>query len=224
MFASISPDQSSTRSLNFVAALFLQSAILLAIASHPFPQFSGGGVRPKSARMVTPIYFQKEAPVAAEVPEEAPPLASHATPEQPKESTTAMEETLQADAESTDGGAADESVDNNQGLAQFPAWSMNRGGSVLHFGHQMNSALPVFTPDPPILHGSFPKSARGKDVVLEVIINEQGYIVQARVLQAVGEGVEQSIAETLRRWIFVPAKINGIAIASRRELRFHFPG
>jgi TonB family protein len=100
--------------------------------------------------------------------------------------------------------------------------SMPSGMTVFH--HQIKTALPVFTPDPPILHGQFPEGARGKDVVIDVIIDEQGSIVRADILQAVGSGVENSIMETLRRWIFVPAKVNGVAIASRRQLRFHFPG
>jgi len=57
-----------------------------------------------------------------------------------------------------------------------------------------------------------------------VVIDDQGSIVQVEVLQGVGYGVEESIVQTLRRWIFVPAKVNGVAIASRRQLRFHFPG
>jgi TonB family protein len=92
------------------------------------------------------------------------------------------------------------------------------------FHHEIKTALPVFTPDPPILHGQVPDAARGKDVVMDVVINDQGTIVEAIVLQGIGYGVESSIVETLRRWIFVPAKMNGVAIASRRQLRFHFPG
>ena len=67
-------------------------------------------------------------------------------------------------------------------------------------------------------------AARGKDVVMEVMIDDQGSIVFAKVVQGVGNGVEQSIVETLRRWIFVPAKINGVAVASQRQLTFHLPG
>ncbi len=95
-------------------------------------------------------------------------------------------------------------------------------GGFMH--HQIKAALPVFTPDPPILHGEVPEFARGKDVIMDVVINDQGSIVEVGVVQGVGNGVEKEIVETLRRWIFVPAKINGMAIASRQQLRFHFPG
>jgi TonB family protein len=99
--------------------------------------------------------------------------------------------------------------------------SQSNGFTMMH--HQFKTALPVFTPDPPILRKEVPEPARGKDLVLEVVIDDQGSIVQATVLQGIGYGVEMSIMETLRQWIFVPAKVNGVAIASRRQLRFHFP-
>jgi TonB family protein len=99
--------------------------------------------------------------------------------------------------------------------------SMAKGFGGMH--HQVKTALPVFTPDPPILHSQFPEVARGKDVVMEVVIDNEGLIAQVEVLQGIGNGVENSIVDTLRRWVFVPAKINGMAISSRRQLRFHFP-
>ncbi len=58
--------------------------------------------------------------------------------------------------------------------------------------HQIKEALPVFTPDPPILHSEVPELARGKDIVMEVVIDERGSIVQVQVLQGVGNGVEAS--------------------------------
>jgi TonB family protein len=61
-------------------------------------------------------------------------------------------------------------------------------------------------------------------VVLEILIDDQGSIVQAKVLQGIGYGVEMSIVQTLRQWIFVPAKVNGMPISSHQQVRFHFPG
>jgi TonB family protein len=124
-------------------------------------------------------------------------------------------------AEAANDGSGKE---EGQDLVPFPTWSMNAMPSGFTvFGHQIKTALPVFTPDPPILHGEVPEFDRGKEVVLEVVIDDQGSIAQVEVLQAVGHGVEDSIMQTLRRWIFVPAKVNGVGIASRRQLRFHFP-
>ncbi len=89
--------------------------------------------------------------------------------------------------------------------------------------HMMTVAEPVFAPEPPIMHAEVPAAARGKYVVMELLIDERGTIVQAQVLQGVGFGLENSIIETLRKWVFVPANINGVAVASRRQIVFHFP-
>lgn len=146
-------------------------------------------------------------------------MASHPAPELLSEARPSGDADAQANA---DEGAGTE---EGQVLTPFPSWSMNPTPSgFTMFGHQIKTALPVFTPDPPILHGEAPELARGKDLVLEVVIDDQGSIVQVQILQAVGYGVENSIFQTLRRWIFVPAKVNGMAIASRRQLRFHLPG
>ncbi len=99
---------------------------------------------------------------------------------------------------------------------------MSSGFAGMH--HQFKTALPVFTPEPPILHSAVAEFARGKDVVLDVVINDQGSIIQVQVLQGVGNGVERAIVETLSRWIYVPAKINGVAVVSHQQLHFHFPG
>ncbi len=126
----------------------------------------------------------------------------------------------------TQAASADSSsgTGEEQGVVPFPSWRMNAAPSIfMGMHHQFKAALPVFTPDPPILHSEFPELARGKDVVMEVVIDDQGAIVQAQVLQGVGHGVEESIVQTLRRWIFVPAKINGVAIVSHQQLHFHFP-
>jgi TonB family protein len=223
MFASLDPDSNLKQRVTFIASLFLQFVVLVALGSLPFPQMSGAtirhSVRPAS---VTAIYFHRDTSATPDDPEPVP-AASHPTPELPKEEAKLdTEQEVNTQAEATDGSSGD---GEGQGLAPFSSWSMNSmplGFRIPH--HQIKTALPVFTPDPPILHGGVPELARGKDVVVEVVIDDQGSIVQAKVLQAVGYGVEESIMQTLRRWIFVPAKVNGVAIASRRQLRFHFPG
>jgi protein TonB len=110
------------------------------------------------------------------------------------------------------------------GVAPFPAWQMSSNTGAHGFHHQVSQALPVYTPEPPILRGDFPETARGKEVVMVVVINEEGAIAAFKVVQGVGNGVERTIVETLKRWVYVPAKFNGRAIASQQELRFHFPG
>lgn len=228
MFARLYPDSNRNQFLSFVFSLCLQVTVLLAIAmigGSRFPQMSGVSIHAENARSAfTPIYFQPDSPAAPSIPEAAAPVEQPAPAEvsEPPSDTPQEASNAQAgtgNAHSGDGDSSGEEV------APFSTWSMNPApNSFMVFGHLVKPALAVFTPDPPILHGDVPEGARGKDMVLDVVIDNQGSITQATVLQGVGYGVENSVMETLRRWIFVPAKVNGVAIASRRQLRFHFPG
>lgn len=233
MFTSSHFGSSATKQpVTCLASLFLQFAVLAVLCRLPIQQMSGPSLRPHvtHSSSVTPIYFHQDIPVPS-VPEPAP-LASKAAPEAPiaPKPDIAQKETApkaSTEAETTaDSAAGDSSGKGDEtGLAPFPSWRMNfmpSGFAGMH--HQIKEALPVFTPDPPVLHSEVPEPARGKDVVMEVVIDERGLIVQVQVLQGVGNGVEASIVETLKRWIFVPAKFNGVAIVSRQKLSFHFPG
>jgi TonB family protein len=221
MFKSLRPDFNVKQLVTFIAALWLQVTVLLILGGIPTQKMSGHSIRLNAIRSasVTPIYFHEDRIATPSTPA---PSESHLPPELPSEANSTTEQEVNTQAETTDGSSG---KGEEQGLAPFSSWRMNSTPSsftVMH--HQIKTALPVFTPDPPILHGEVPELARGKDVILEVVIDDQGSIVRVEVLKAVGYGVEDSIMQTLRRWIFVPAKINGVAIASRRQLHFHFPG
>jgi len=243
MFTELTPEPTLKTPVTFLASLCLQFAALAVLCCLPPPPGTGAYLRSSAlpASEVTPIYFSREpAPPAPAVAKSAPEIAQAKPESKPAVTTpaaiapapvapapvaqTEVAQTEVAQAATTDGATADGSADGDgQALAPFPAWGMNAMSSFAGMHHMMKAALPVFTPDPPILHGQVPEAARGKDVVMEVMIDERGEIVFAKVVQGVGNGVEQSIVETLRSWIFVPAKINGVAIVSQRKLTFHLP-
>lgn len=88
--------------------------------------------------------------------------------------------------------------------------------------HDVRIALPVVAPDPPVIRSGLPDWIRG-DVIVEVTINEKGSVTETKILSAVGFGVEQKIVETLLQWRFTPATYDGLPVASRQDVRFHFP-
>jgi TonB family protein len=105
------------------------------------------------------------------------------------------------------------------GMPGFVLGSLANG---LPSDHDVRVALPVIAPDPPILRNKLPDWLRG-DVVIEVTIDEQGNVVKTKVLQTVGYGIEEIVTATVRQWRFTPAKIDGISVASRQDVYFHFP-
>ena len=88
--------------------------------------------------------------------------------------------------------------------------------------HDVRVAYLTYAPDPPIDRQRLPEWVRG-DVIVEVTIDEKGNVVETKLLQSVGFGLDDLVIETLRRWRYEPAKIDGVPVSSKRDVHFHFP-
>jgi TonB family protein len=89
-------------------------------------------------------------------------------------------------------------------------------------GHEVHVAYPVVYPDPPVDRAGLPRDLQG-DVVIEVTIDSQGNVVETKIVQAIGHGIDEKIEATLRRWHYQPATLDGTPVASRHDVHFHFP-
>ncbi len=89
-------------------------------------------------------------------------------------------------------------------------------------GHEVHVAFPVVYPDPPVDRAEFPRDLVG-DVVIEVTIDSEGNVVETRIVQAIGHGIDEKIEATLRRWHYQPATLDGMPVASHHDVHFHFP-
>jgi TonB family protein len=89
-------------------------------------------------------------------------------------------------------------------------------------GHEVHVAYPVVYPDPPVNRAELPRDLSG-DVVIEVTIDSAGNVVETRIVQAIGHGIDEKIEATLRRWHFQPATLDGTPVATRHDVHFHFP-
>jgi TonB family protein len=89
-------------------------------------------------------------------------------------------------------------------------------------GEEVKPALPVAFQDLRIPRSELPSGIQG-DVIVEVTIDAQGAVVQERLLQGLGQGVDERVIAVLRDWRFHPATRNGVAISSKYDMHFHFP-
>ena len=89
-------------------------------------------------------------------------------------------------------------------------------------GHEVHVAYPTVFPDPPVNRAELPRDLAG-DVVIEVTIDSQGNVVETKIVQAIGHGIDEKIEATLRRWHYQPATLDGTPVASRHDVHFHFP-
>lgn len=89
-------------------------------------------------------------------------------------------------------------------------------------GHEVHVAYPTVFPNPPVDRAALPRDLVG-DVVIEVTIDSQGNVVETRIVQAIGHGIDEKVEATLRRWHFQPATLDGSPVASKHDVHFHFP-
>ena len=108
--------------------------------------------------------------------------------------------------------------------AQAPSAGSVNGNSDVGpmYGIAANPALPLSFPDPKVRASELPPGVTG-DVVVEVTIDAAGNIVKKKVLQSIGYGIDEKVLAVLEGWRFRPATFNGLPVASRQDVHFHFP-
>src|SRR5215475_395560 len=88
-------------------------------------------------------------------------------------------------------------------------------------GHEVHIAYPVIFPDPLVARSDV--SGLAGDVIVEVTIDSQGNVVETKVVQAIGHGIDEKIVAALRQWRYQPATLDGVPVASKHDVHFHFP-
>jgi TonB family protein len=122
----------------------------------------------------------------------------------------------------------DDSAAKRKQAAQSAAESARAGsqfGSVLQgplTGHEVRPALPVVFPDPEVPRSQIPPGVEGS-VIVEITIDDHGTVVETRVVQSLGYGIEEKVLAALRNWRFRPATLDGVAIPSQQDVYFRFP-
>jgi protein TonB len=82
-------------------------------------------------------------------------------------------------------------------------------------------AMADFFPDPKPDLSALPHGTRG-DVVIDVVIDEEGKVVNTEVDSGLGHGVDEAVMAVLQTWTFTPATRAGKPVASKQQLLFHF--
>jgi TonB family protein len=89
-------------------------------------------------------------------------------------------------------------------------------------GDEIKPGFAVSFVPPRVSRWELPGGKEG-DVIVELTIDEQGKVVEEKLLQGLSADIDQRVIAMLRVWRFRPATRNGIAIPFRYDARFHFP-
>lgn len=92
----------------------------------------------------------------------------------------------------------------------------------LTYGDEVKPALPSVFPDLKIHRDELPDGVQG-DVIIEVTIDTQGNVIEWKLLQGLGHGIDERAIAVVRDWRFRPATRNGVPIPSKHDVHFHFP-
>jgi TonB family protein len=158
-----------------------------------FPPAADDVTRPDAAKLVFPLRGSKQRP--------------QPKPRKPKQ--VPKPEQVLADAEAGD----------HNSHAGSPLGTMIDGPII---GHEVHVAYSIVHPDPPVDRSQLPRDLAG-DVVIGVTIDSQGNVVETKIVQAIGHGIDEKIEATVRRWHFQPATLDGTPVASHVDVHYHFP-
>lgn len=217
MFA-LSDDSGRKRwDISLLLSFAAHCAVLLILLHRPAPVF----VMPSDVDLGTPGSSGSVIYLAPTGPERAT-----ATPVKPPDELSAAVQT----PPSTPSPVAT-SRENENAVENAPSDATTRGGSPYGAripgspltGNEVIPALPQVFPDPVVTRTDVPPGVQG-DVIVEVTIDEQGNVVETRLIQGIGYGIEDRVLATLRQWHFRPASKDGVAIASQHIVSFHYPG
>jgi TonB family protein len=158
------------------------------------------------------LYFPGRPEVSEQPPQQAHLTWSHSPKETKKPRKTPPVSKVESETEITAALAP------NERPAGSPYGSLYYGKAT---GLEVRPALPIVARDPAI--GSDLSNGIVGDVVVEVTIDEQGKIIELKLIQSLAPNVDQLVLAAVAKWQFLPATRNGTPIASKQDVYYHFP-
>jgi TonB family protein len=86
------------------------------------------------------------------------------------------------------------------------------GGGAFSVGGGVSAPIPIYKPDPPYSEEARKAKHQGS-VVIYIVVDTQGSVVEARVVKPLGLGLDEKALETVRTWKFKPGLRNGTPVA-----------
>jgi RNA polymerase sigma-70 factor (ECF subfamily) len=119
------------------------------------------------------------------------------------------------------GGGNRGGVGSGEGPGAGPGFSGGVGGGTVHTGGGVTAAVLVHKTDPD--YSDEARKARWQGVVvLSAVIDETGRLKNIKVVQPAGMGLDEKALEAVQKWIFRPARRNGVPVATPTLIEVSF--
>ena len=103
----------------------------------------------------------------------------------------------------------------------FPHRDNTRASSICS-RKKVRPALPIVSTDPAVVGSDLPSGLEG-NVIVEITIDEAGNVVERSVIQSLTPVIDGKVLAAVEKWHFRPATRDGVAIASKQDVYYHFP-
>jgi TonB family protein len=211
MFPLLNFESGQRQRISLAVSLVSHLVFLGWILHEPAPVFIAPSsvTRGESGPSVTPIYFGGSTGV--NLKQAQPRLTWHRTKPQ-------LAQLAPPDAKSQAGNELRPEAAANLAAAGSPYGSLSYGTFI---GPEVHPAWPVFAPEP-ALPFDLRASITG-DVVIEVTIDEQGAVVHTAMVHSLEPALDEKVVAAVVQWRFHPATKDGVPIASKHDVYYHFP-
>jgi TonB family protein len=105
-------------------------------------------------------------------------------------------------------------IGSGKGGGLGPGEGGGTGGGVFSVGGSVTAPIPIYKPEPPYSEEARKAKYQGT-VVLQIVVDTQGSVVDVRVVKPLGLGLDEKAVETVRTWKFKPGMRNGAAVPVR---------
>lgn len=116
-----------------------------------------------------------------------------------------------------------ESVSEPSMAANQPTMAGSSTGSAFDSpsDDEIRIALPIVSFDP--LVDKTELGGKQGDVIVEITIDDKGNITAKQVIESFSPDIDNKVLAALQNWHFSPATRNGVPIASKQDIHYHFP-
>lgn len=112
-------------------------------------------------------------------------------------------------------------IGSGRGAGLGPGEGGGFGGGAYSVGGNVTAPIPIYKPEPPYSEEARKAKYQGT-VVLYIVVDTQGNVIDARVVKPLGLGLDEKALDTVRTWKFKPGMRNGIPVAVRVMVEVSF--